>query len=157
VYSKRGLELRTDKAPAAEWVFPAPFGRQRVTAEFTTADSVTMSRHLTLGTISELMTLAPLQDLSDADLSPPPAVDARGRSAQTFLIETVVRVGALQRRGVVRGQDIYAVTAPLVVEVLRRLLSRPSQWRGVLTAGEIGDARTFLQALSPEHLTLAID
>ena len=39
VYSSRGLELRSDEACITEWVFPAPFGRQVVTAEFTTADS----------------------------------------------------------------------------------------------------------------------
>jgi len=154
VYSNRGLELRSDEARITEWVFPAPVGRQVVTAEFTTADSVTISRHLKTRAIHEVMTLAPLKDLADPDLSPPPAVDARGRSAQTFLIEAVVRAGKIERRGVVRGQDIYAVTAPLVVESLRRLLAHPDQRRGVVTAGEIGDARGFLQALSPEHLTL---
>jgi hypothetical protein len=57
----------------------------------------------------------------------------------------------------VRGQDIYAVTAPLVVEALRRLLVQPKAWRGVVTAGEIGDARSFLKALVPQHLRLEIE
>jgi hypothetical protein len=103
------------------------------------------------------MTLAPLRDLAAPDLSPPQAVDARGRSAQTFLIEAVVRRGNLQRRAVVRGQDIYAVTAPLVVEATRRLLAQPKQWHGVVSAGELGDARGFLKALAPEHLSLEIE
>lgn len=157
VYSDRGLELRSDEARTAEWVFPAPVGRQLVTAEFTTADSVTISRHLKARAIHQVMTLAPLKDLADPDLSPPPAVDTRGRSAQTFLVEAVVRAGDQERRGVVRGQDIYAVTAPLVVEAARRLLAQPNRWRGVVTSGEMGDARGFLEALSPEHLTLEAD
>jgi short subunit dehydrogenase-like uncharacterized protein len=154
VFAERGLELRANEAPIAEWDFPAPLGRQRVSAEFTTADCITLSRHLKTRAIHEVMTLAPLQDLADPDLAPPPAVDARGRSAQTFLIEAIVRAGGQQRRGIVRGQDIYAVTAPLVVEALRRLLARPDAWRGVVSAGEIGPACGFLQALSPEHLSL---
>jgi short subunit dehydrogenase-like uncharacterized protein len=156
VFSNHRLELRNDAAPIAEWDFPEPIGRQVVAAEFTTADSVTMSRHLRTRKLHEYMTLAPLRDLAAPDLSPPPAVDARGRSAQTFLIEAVVRRGNLQRRAVVRGQDIYAVTAPLVVEAMRRLLAQPKQWHGVVSAGELGDARGFLKALAPEHLSLEI-
>lgn len=155
-FAGQRLELRSDEAPITEWPFPEPVGSQIVTTEFTTADSVTISRHLMTPTINEVMTLAALKDLADPDRSPPRAVDARGRSAQTFLIEAVVRMGAVERRAVVRGQDIYAVTAPLVVEALRRLLVQPDRWHGVVTAGEIGGARGFLESLSPEHLTLEI-
>jgi short subunit dehydrogenase-like uncharacterized protein len=154
--AKQGLELRSDDAPVAEWDFPMPIGRQTVAAEFVTADSVTMSHHLTTKAIDEYMTLAPLKDLRDQDPSAPPAVDARGRSAQTFLIEAVVQLGKLQRRAVVRGQDIYAVTAPLVVEALCRLLAHPRPSRGFVTAGELGNACEFLDALTPRHLTYEV-
>jgi short subunit dehydrogenase-like uncharacterized protein len=154
---KGGLELRSDAAPVAEWDFPAPIGRQSVAAEFVTADSVTMSHHLTTRAINQYMTLAPLKDLSDQDRSPPPAaVDARGRSAQTFLIEAVVKLGKQQRRAVARGQDIYAVTAPLAVEALCRLFARPRPWHGAATAGALGEAREFLAALAPRHLTFEV-
>ncbi len=157
VFRNHRLELRSDDAPVTEWNFPAPVGRQAVIAEFTTADSVTMSRHLKFGSLGEYMTSAPLKDLDDPDLSPPQAIDARGRSAQTFLVEAVSRRGSEVRRAVATGQDIYAVTAPLVVEALRRLLAQPAKRRGVVTAGELGDARAFLQALAPRHLGLKIN
>jgi uncharacterized protein YbjT (DUF2867 family) len=157
VFANDRLALRSDEAPVTEWTFPAPIGKQAVTAEFTTADSVALSRHLKTGAIREYMTLAPLKDLADPDLSLPRAVDARGRSAQMFLVEAVVRLGTEQRRAVARGQDIYAVTAPLVVEAARRLLAQPRQWHGVVTAGELGDARSFIEALVPRHLTLEIE
>jgi len=150
---KGGLELRNDAAPLAEWDFPTPIGRQSVAAEFVTADSVTMSHHLNTRAINQFMTLAPLKDLGDRDRSPPAVVDARGRSAQTFLIEALVELGKQQRRAVARGQDIYAVTAPLAVEALCRLLAGPRPWRGAVTAGALGDAREFLDALAPRHLT----
>jgi short subunit dehydrogenase-like uncharacterized protein len=152
VFENGRLELRADDAPTTEWSFPAPVGNQPVIAEFTTADSLTMSRHLKFDSLGEYMTSAPLKDLGD--LSPPQAVDARGRSAQTFLVEAVVRRGSEKRRAVATGQDIYAVTAPLVVEALQRLLAQPA--RGVVTAGQLGDARSFLQALAPRHLELKI-
>jgi short subunit dehydrogenase-like uncharacterized protein len=157
VFSNNRLELRSDEAPIAEWDFPEPIGRQTVATEFTTADSVTMSRHLRTRRFSGYMTLASLRDLADPDLSPPKAVDARGRSAQTFLVEAVARRGALRRRAIARGQDIYAVTAPLVVEAMRRVLAHPEQWHGVVTSGELGDARGFLKALAHEHIALEIE
>jgi short subunit dehydrogenase-like uncharacterized protein len=154
VFANHRLELRSDDAPVTEWVFPAPIGRQAVVGEFTTADSVTISRHLQTGSIAEYMTLAPLQDLSDPDLAPPAAADERGRSAQDFLLEAVVRRGSQRRRAVARGTDIYAVSAPLVVEAARRLLLEPRRWQGVVTAAELGDARSFLEALAPRHFEL---
>jgi short subunit dehydrogenase-like uncharacterized protein len=154
VFRNGRLELRADDAPATEWSFPAPVGKQAVIAEFTTADSVTMSRHLKFASLGEYMTSAPLKDLGDRDLSLPQAVDARGRSAQTFLVEAVIRRGSEKRLAVATGQDIYAVTAPLIVEALRRVLAQPA--RGVVTAGQLDDAHSFLQALAPRHLELQI-
>jgi short subunit dehydrogenase-like uncharacterized protein len=156
VFANNRLELRGDDAPVAEWTFPAPIGRQAVVAEFTTADAVTISRHVRTSAINEYMTIAPLKDLSDRDLSPPQAVDSLGRSAQTFLLEAVVRLGSQRRTAIARGQDIYAASAPLVVEAVRRLLLDPQRWRGVVTAAELGDARSYLEALTPQHLKLEI-
>jgi hypothetical protein len=50
-----------------------------------------------------------------------------------------------------------ALAPPLLVEAMRRLLAQPEQWHGVVSAGELGDARGFLKALAPEHLTLEIE
>ncbi len=154
-FSNGQLELRDDDAPIAEWTFPPPIGKQIVVGEFTTADAVTISRHLKTEGLREYMTLAPLSDLGDPDRLPE-SVDARGRSAQTFLVEAVVRRGEVQRRAVVRGQDLYAVTAPLVVGATQRILAEPERWRGIVSAGQLGDARSFLESIAPEHLTLEI-
>jgi hypothetical protein len=157
VFSGGQLELRSDSAETTEWRFPDPIGTQPVVAEFTTADSVTMHHHLIVREIREYMTLAPLQDLSDPDLSPPSAVFASGHSAQTFLIEAIVRSGSAERRAVVRGRDIYAATAPLVVEATQRLIATRGSVSGVLAAAEFSDARDFLRALASEHLQLSLD
>ncbi|HEV2903845.1 MAG TPA: saccharopine dehydrogenase NADP-binding domain-containing protein, partial [Pyrinomonadaceae bacterium] len=116
VFSNHRMEFRTDEAPILDWTFPAPIGTQTVVGEFTMADSVTIPRHLKTREISTYMTVAPLKDLGDPDLSPPAAIDESGRSSQTFLVEVVVRRASALRRAVASGRDIYAVTAPLVVE-----------------------------------------
>ena len=154
VFSNHRMEFRTDEAPILDWTFPAPIGTQTVVGEFTMADSVTIPRHLKTREISTYMTVAPLKDLGDPDLSPPAAIDESGRSSQTFLVEVVARRASESRRAVASGRDIYAVTAPLVVEATQRIVSGLVKTTGVFAAGEIFDARDFLRSLSPEHLSL---
>jgi hypothetical protein len=78
-----------------------------------------------------------------------------GRSDQTFLVDAVVRSGGTERRAVARGRDIYAVTAPLAVEAVHRILTGRTRTVGVASAGEIFDAPDFLRALSP-HITVEL-
>ncbi len=156
VFSNHRFEFRTDDAPILNWTFPAPIGTQAVMGEFTMTDSVTIPRHLRSPEIRTYMTLKPLKDLDDPDLSPPPATDKSGRSAQTFLIEVVARLGSEERRAVASGRDIYAITAPIVVEAARRVVSMHPARAGVFAAGEIFDARDFLRSLCPTHLSVEI-
>lgn len=156
VFSKGRMDFRTDAQPITEWTFPAPIGTQPVVAEFTMADSVTIPRHIKTPEIRTYMTVAAVKDLSDPDLSPPPPTDESGRSSQIFLVEAVVRSGGEERRAVAGGHDIYAVTAPLVVEAVERILKNPDETSGVVAAGEIFDAADFLKSLSPEYLSLEI-
>jgi short subunit dehydrogenase-like uncharacterized protein len=152
------LEKRTDKPPVLQWRFPEPIGAQTVVGEFTTADSVTIPRHVDVREIRTVMTLAPLADLGDPDLSPPPATDASGRSDQTFLVEVRVSKGTEERRAVARGRDIYAITAPLVVEAARRLLDGVDGRgaAGVFAVGQIFRAADFLGSLAPEPLSVEL-
>jgi hypothetical protein len=83
----------------------------------------------------------------------PIAVDERGRSGQTFIVDVLVRSGGTQRRLAAAGQDIYAVSAPLAVEAADRILSGRTRSTGVASAGAIFDAPDFLDALSG-HLTV---
>jgi hypothetical protein len=102
------------------------------------------------------MTVAAVKDLSDPDVSPPSASDESGRSSQTFLVEVVARSRGEERRAVARGRDIYAITAPIVVEATQRVVSRLTETTGVVAAGEIFDARDFLMSLCPAHISLEI-
>lgn len=152
VFSNGRLEYRADTAPAATWTFPPPLGTQAVVGEFTMADSVTIPRHIRTPEIRSYMTLAAVRDVSDPHLQPPPAADESGRSSQTFMVDVVARARGVERRALASGRDIYAVTAPLVVEATERVLDGRVAPPGVLTAGEAFEARDFLRSLAPEHL-----
>lgn len=147
-HAKGRLEYREDAPPVLEWDFPEPLGRRAVIGEFTMADVVTIPSHLAVPDVCTYMTVEAARDIAAPDTPAPTAVDERGRSDQTFLVDVVVRSGGAERRAVARGRDIYAVTAPLVVEALDRVLTGRTRTTGVASAGEIFDAPDFLRALS---------
>ncbi|MEO3869735.1 saccharopine dehydrogenase NADP-binding domain-containing protein [Nonomuraea sp. B12E4] len=139
--------------PTGTWAFSAPFGTQDVVGQFSTTDVITISKHLDTPRINAFLNTAPLKDLSDPDPKGPQAADASGRSAQVFLVEVVVHRGDEQRRAAARGRDIYAFTAPIVVEAAERILTGRSRAAGVVTAGEMFDAEDFLRSLPLDELT----
>jgi hypothetical protein len=130
-------------------------GTRAVIGEFTMADVVTVPSHLSVPEVRTYMTVEAARDIAAPDTPPPAPVDEQGRSAQTFLVDVVVRSGGRERRAVARGRDIYAVTAPLVVEAVDRILTGRTRTTGVASAGEIFDAPGFLQALSA-HLSVGL-
>ncbi|MBN9738732.1 MULTISPECIES: saccharopine dehydrogenase NADP-binding domain-containing protein [unclassified Pseudonocardia] len=140
-------------APEREWVFPAPIGTQTVVG-VPFSEIVTMARHLPANRIENYLASVALGDVRDPATSAPQAVDEHGRSAQVFVVDVVVRRGREERRIAATGRDIYAVTAPLVVEAVVRLLDGRAQERGVLAPGEAFDAQDFLDSLSAEWLTI---
>jgi hypothetical protein len=146
------LEYHDDEPTLLKWPFPDPMGTREVIGEFTMADVVTLPSHLSIPEVRTHMTAEAAGDLSSPDTPPPTAADADGRSDQTFLVEAVVRSGPTERRAVATGQDIYAVTAPLAVEAVHRVLTGRTRTTGVASAGRIFDAADFLRALAP-HIT----
>ncbi|MET7423726.1 saccharopine dehydrogenase [Dactylosporangium sp. NPDC005555] len=152
-FSGGRLVHHDDTPTVVEWPFPAPLGPQDVIGEFTMADVVTVPSHLAVPEVRTSMTVRAATDLSAPGASPPAPVDALGRSAQTFMVDVVVRSGPAQRRIVATGQDIYAITAPLAVEAVDRILTGRVRTTGVASAGAAFDAPDFLRALSP-HLTV---
>ncbi|MFH8254080.1 saccharopine dehydrogenase family protein [Streptomyces roseolus] len=152
-YSGGRWQRRADAAPTLEWTFPEPIGRRPVIGEFTMADVVTVPQHLSIPEVTTYMSAGAARDVAAPHTPAPTATDEHGRSDQTFLVDVVVRSGGTERRATAGGQDIYAVTAPLVAEALERVLTGRTRTLGVASAGEIFDAPDFLHALAP-HLTL---
>ncbi|MEU2548496.1 saccharopine dehydrogenase NADP-binding domain-containing protein [Streptomyces roseolus] len=155
-YSGGRWQRRTDAAPTLEWTFPEPVGPRPVIGEFTMADVVTVPQHLSIPDVTTYMSAGAARDVTAPHTPAPAATDAHGRSDQTFLVDVVVRSGGTERRATAGGQDIYAVTAPLVAEALARVLTGRTKTLGVASAGEIFDASDFLHALAP-HITFDPD
>jgi saccharopine dehydrogenase-like NADP-dependent oxidoreductase len=149
------LEYRTDEPSIETWAFPDPVGSREVVAEFTMADVVTVPSHLSIPEVRTYMTVEAARQVTAPDTPTPEASDEQGRSDQTFLVDVLVRSEGRERRAVARGQDIYAVTAPLVVEAVDRILSGRTRTVGVASAGEVFDAPDFLDALSA-HLSVEL-
>ncbi|MDX6352491.1 MAG: hypothetical protein QOF84_7281, partial [Streptomyces sp.] len=114
-FADGALQYHDDKVSEQDWLFPEPLGRRAVIAEFTMADVVTVPSHLAVPEVRTYMTVEAARDLAEEDTPAPEPVDALGRSDQTFVVDVLVRAGGVERRATARGQDIYAVTAPLVV------------------------------------------
>ncbi|HSX63059.1 MAG TPA: saccharopine dehydrogenase NADP-binding domain-containing protein [Tahibacter sp.] len=137
--------------PLREWQFPAPFGTQAMVA-LPFSETITISRHLRVRELHSHLNRTAIEEVRSADTPAPVAVDAAGRSAQRFAIEVRVTHAGQARRAAATGQDIYAITAPLVVEALERIADGRGLGTGALAAGEAFDAEDFLTSLSPRVL-----
>jgi len=152
IFSNNKLE-RADPPPGCKWNFPAPFGEQDV-VPLSLSETITISRHLRTPEIRMFMNVAPLTDLRNPDTPVPTPADESGRSAQVFLMDVIARNGSRERRIVASGRDIYAITAPIVVEAAERIVKGLVEKTGVVAAGEVFDAQDFLNSLSPAYLAL---
>lgn len=129
-----------------DWVFSAPLGTQAM-VELPFSEVILLARHLRVGQIRSLFNRSALADIRDASTPPPKAVDERGRSAQRFeMVVQLVQNGRTRTAGV-RGQDIYAVTAPIVTELALRLMAPSYRRSGALAVGEAVDPLDVLRAL----------
>jgi hypothetical protein len=144
---------RTDPPAGRTWNFLSPFGHQAV-VPLSLSETITISRHLRTPEIRVFMNAAPLADIRNPDTPMPTAADESGRSSQIFQMDVIARRGNEESRVVARGRDIYATTAPIVVEATERILTGLGRATGVVAAGEAFDARDFLDSLSPAHLDL---
>lgn len=148
-FTDGALRHHDDRLKEQDWDFPEPLGRRRVIAEFTMADVVTVPSHVAVPEVRTYMAVEAARDLAAADTPAPEAVDDLGRSDQTFVVDVLVRAGGLERRATAEGRDIYAVTAPLAVEAVERVLSGRTRTTGVASAAAMFDAPDFLRALAP--------
>ncbi|QNE20729.1 NAD(P)H-binding protein [Kribbella qitaiheensis] len=151
-FSGGALEYHDEKPSEEDWGFPEPLGRRAVIAGFTMADVITVPSHLAVPEVRTYMSVEAARDLANAD-TPAPTLDASGRSDQTFVVDVAVRADGVERRATASGQDIYAVTAPLVVEAVDRILTGRGRVAGLASAGAMFDAPDFLRALAP-HISV---
>jgi len=153
VYSNNMLTPLKGQPPSLLWHFPSPFGMQEVVA-FPLTETIVISRHLRSPEVHAFLNRTALDDIHNPNTPAPTSVDESGRSDQRFLMEAVVRKGNEERRASVAGQDIYAITAPLVVKAAQQILHGDVKTTGVRAAGEIFSAEQFLRELAAESLSL---
>lgn len=146
VVSDGRLAPLAPSSQVADWIFSAPLGTQAM-VELPFSEIITLAHHLKAGTIRSLLSRSALGDIRAATTPPPTAVDDSGRSAQRFeLVVQVLQDGVTRTTGV-RGQDIYAVTAPIVIEAALRLLAPSYRRSGALALAEAVDPVELLGAL----------
>jgi hypothetical protein len=145
---------------AINWNFSAPLAQQAM-VELPFSEIITISRHLSANTVRSFLNRSALDDIRDGTTPAPVAIDEIGRSAQQF--EMVVRLaqGGQTKTAGVRGQDIYAVTAPIVVEAAQQLLAPAYAQCGAMPLAQAVNPLRMLAALdhvafelsSPQHQT----
>lgn len=146
VIRDHALTSLASPAPTVTWSYPPPLGDQEA-LELPFSETMTIHRHLDVGELRSYLNTAALEELRDSSTPPPPAVDESGRSAQQFVVDVVVRRGSQTRRISASGRDIYAFSAPLVVEGAARLLDGRHLTVGAAAPGEVFDSRDMLAAL----------
>jgi short subunit dehydrogenase-like uncharacterized protein len=143
-----GGKLEQLQSPQTKsWDFREPFGPQDV-LEVPLTETVLIARHLRTREMRNFINQTPLNDLSDPATPGPVAVDERGRSNQQFLVDVIARSGNEEHRVAAAGRDIYAVTAPIVVEAVERVCTAPQIRAGAFALGQLIDARDFLEKLA---------
>jgi NAD(P)-dependent dehydrogenase (short-subunit alcohol dehydrogenase family) len=136
-------------------MMPSPLARSQHTghamAEVPLSEMIAFARDRRIANARSYLNVSALAQLSNPKTSPPIASDALGRSAQRFQVDVQLQNGVEQRRLSVSGQDIYAVTAPIVVEAVERLFELDAcRLTGeTCTLGELF-ARDFV-AVSPDR------
>lgn len=135
--------------------YPEPLGDQPV-VQMPFSEVITIDRHLDVGALRSYLNTTPLADLRDSATPPPTATDETGRSTQQFVVDVVVRRGSDTRRISTSGRDIYAVTAPIVVEGAIRLLDGRHHGSGAMAPGQAFDAADVLAALERDIADLVV-
>lgn len=134
-------------AQVPDWGFAEPLGRQAM-VEIPFSEVITLAHHLPVRELRSLLNRSALQDIRDTATPPPTATDDTGRSAQRFDLQVQVEQAGTVRTAGARGQDIYAVTAPIVVEVALRLLAPAYRLSGALALAQAVDPTDVLRSLN---------
>ncbi|WP_264537122.1 saccharopine dehydrogenase family protein [Flavobacterium sp. N1736] len=137
-----------------KWDFKNPIGIQEAVA-LPLSEIITISRHLKVKSINTFLSQNSLDDLRNAETPEPKPTDEKNRSSQLFSVEVVAAKDHKKRTISAQGQDIYAVTAPLVVETINRILSGKTVKTGVTTIGEVFNASDFLQSLDKDDIIIS--
>jgi short subunit dehydrogenase-like uncharacterized protein len=161
--------------------FPSPLGSRRV-ARYPAGEQITVPQHVNVGTVREVIDLSsvtppilgpfaglamtatgalmstPVRGLAAqliARLPEGPGESARRAVSFTVVCEASGPRG--HRRGVVRGSDVYGITAVTTVEGALRMAAPGYDRRGGLAPAQAYDAADFLDALAPHGVSYGVE
>lgn len=167
------LAPASQKVSRGTFEFPAPIGRQRM-VRYPAGEHVTVPRHVGTPTVRTMLSASavipdprlaaaapltmpplrlalrtPLRRLAEAGIArlpEGPAPEARAKAR--FAIVCDATAGAGRRRGIVRGPDMYGLTARTTVEGALRCAARGFDRSGALAPSQAFDPRDFLDSLA---------
>jgi len=136
------------------WNFPSPIDTKEMIA-IPLSEIITIAKHLNVKNIKTFVSKNAIDDIRSEDTPEPKPVDKKNRSSQHFCMQVVATKDNISNTIIAQGQDIYAVTAPLVVETVKRIFSANFKMNGVTTLGQTFDASDFLKSLSSDDITIS--
>jgi short subunit dehydrogenase-like uncharacterized protein len=167
-------------ADGGRWRFPEPLGEMRM-LRYPAGEQITVPRHVETRTVRTLLNgmvvPGPLMPVA-ARTSPllgaamrtplrramgalirrlPAAPDKKARRACRFAISCEARGASKARRGIVRGHDVYGLTASSVAHAATLCADPAYDRRGALAPAEAFDPASFLAALSAVDLSYEVD
>lgn len=166
-----------------QFTFPAPIGEQ-VVAKYPGGEIVTAPRHIDVRTVRQRITAStfapaswltsavpfitgafgtllrgPLRDGLDAlidRLPEGPSEDDRRASAFTIVAEAHGEDGTVGR-AVVKGSDVYGITAVMAVEIARRMTEGGFAQSGALAPAQFLDPEKFLDFLGDHGISYSAE
>lgn len=136
------------------WSFPPPIDTKEMLA-MPLSEIITISKHIAVNNINTYLSQNSINDIRNAETPEPKPADTKNRSSQHFCMEVEAKIGNSRKRISAQGKDIYAATAPLVVEAIKRILAGKLNKIGVTTLGETFDAPDFLNSLNEEDIIIS--
>lgn len=157
--------------------FPSPLGSRRV-GRYPAGEQITVPRHLDVDTVRTVIDMASVTPSQLGPLAAPlmtatgylmdtpvralgaklierlpegPSPKARRAVRYTIVCDAVA--GATRRRGVLRGSDVYGITAVTTVEGALRMAAPDYDRSGALAPAQAFDPADFLDALKPHGVT----
>ncbi|WP_123028636.1 saccharopine dehydrogenase family protein [Mycolicibacterium stellerae] len=137
------------------WDFGSPLHTHDV-VELPFTETVLIARHVTTQELHNYVSAIAVREVLDPTTPPPNSDAPNGPSPQHFTIEVIVRRDDNERRAVMRGHDIYAISAPLLGEAAQRLLDGDFTQPGAHAPAEVFDADAILTALAQGHASFKV-
>jgi short subunit dehydrogenase-like uncharacterized protein len=139
------VELMTGEPRYGSFAYPEPLGVQPVMEDYPLPEALTVPRHLDARTVRLVMTASTLREVFGPDAPSPARVSDQERADSWFTVMAVVSDGEVDRRTVATGRDIYGITAPIIVDATRALLS--TRQSGVLAVSQVAPPTDLIARL----------